>query len=109
MFSRKGQSTLEYAIIIAVVVGGLLAMQHYVKRGYQGKLKSAADDMGQQFDPDTYGGNFTQSQTGHVKQVVSGGQTKTTQEEAQVNARTGNEVQGAWDANLTVYGDSAKK
>ena len=26
---RSGQSTLEYAVIIAVIVGALLAMQHY--------------------------------------------------------------------------------
>ena len=31
MLKRKGQSTLEYALIIAVVVAGLLLMQHYVK------------------------------------------------------------------------------
>ena len=35
MFNRKGQSTLEYAIIVSVVIGGLLVMQHYIKRGYQ--------------------------------------------------------------------------
>ncbi|MFA6349799.1 MAG: hypothetical protein WCY12_02580 [Candidatus Omnitrophota bacterium] len=46
---KRGQSTLEYAIIIAVVVGALLAIQVYVKRGVQGRFKQAADDIGEQF------------------------------------------------------------
>ena len=58
MFKRKGQSTVEYALIIAIVVAGLLAMQFYVKRGYSGRLKSAADDMGDAYDPAKYNATF---------------------------------------------------
>ena len=47
---RKAQSTLEYAALIAVVVGALVAMQVYLKRGIEGKLRSNADDIGTQFD-----------------------------------------------------------
>ena len=78
MFNRKGQSTLEYALIIAVVVGGLLLMQHYVKRGYSGRLKSAADEMGEQFDPNTYSANFTVEQHSRAEQKVENGVTSTT-------------------------------
>jgi len=48
---RKGQSTLEYAILIIIIVGALLSIQVYIKRGVQGRLKSAADDIGDQFSP----------------------------------------------------------
>jgi len=48
---RKAQTTLEYAILIGVVVAGLIAMQTYIKRGVQGKLKDSADSMGEQFSP----------------------------------------------------------
>jgi len=48
---RKGQSTLEYALIIAVVAGAMIAMQVYIKRGVQGKLKATADDIGKQYSP----------------------------------------------------------
>lgn len=48
---RKGQSTLEYALIIAVVAGALIAMQVYIKRGVQGKLKATADEIGEQYSP----------------------------------------------------------
>ena len=45
----KGQSTLEYAILIIIILGALLSIQVYIKRGIQGRLKSAADDIGDQF------------------------------------------------------------
>ncbi len=59
MQKRRGQSTLEYALIIAVVVSALLLMQHYVKRGVAGKLRSSSDDIGDQFDPVRHKGQFT--------------------------------------------------
>jgi len=35
----KGQSTLEYAILIIAITGALLTMQNYAKRAVQGKLR----------------------------------------------------------------------
>ena len=46
---KKGQSTLEYAILIIIIIGALLSIQVYIKRGIQGRLKGAADDIGDQF------------------------------------------------------------
>lgn len=46
---KTGQSTLEYALIIAVVLGALLAMNNYMRRGVQGRLRSSADSIGDQF------------------------------------------------------------
>ena len=40
---RKGQSTAEYAIVIGLVIAAAVAMQVYVKRSIQGKMKDAAD------------------------------------------------------------------
>lgn len=40
---RKGQSTAEYAIVIGLVIAAAVAMQIYVKRGIQGKMKDATD------------------------------------------------------------------
>lgn len=104
MFNRKGQSTLEYALIIAVVVGGLLLMQHYVKRGYAGRLKSASDEMGEQFDPVVYSANFTINQTSNVQQTVNARETKTKHLANQVSNRTGNETLGALNVDKDIYG-----
>lgn len=47
----KAQSVLEYVILLAVIVGALVVMQIYIKRGVQGRLREATDDIGEQFDP----------------------------------------------------------
>ncbi|MCX5707812.1 MAG: hypothetical protein NTY14_02335 [Candidatus Omnitrophica bacterium] len=46
MFNRKGQNILEYAILLALVVGAAAAMQTYVKRGLQGRVRNAVDHTG---------------------------------------------------------------
>ncbi|MDO8489125.1 MAG: hypothetical protein Q7S42_03330 [Candidatus Omnitrophota bacterium] len=59
MRSKKGQSTAEYAIVIGLVIAAVVAMQVYVKRGIQGKMKDATDyrdtndniSTGNQFEP----------------------------------------------------------
>ncbi len=44
--SKRAQTTAEYAIVIALVVGAVVAMQTYVKRGLQGRIKSVVDYTG---------------------------------------------------------------
>lgn len=51
MFIKKGQSILEYTVLIAVVIASLLIMHIYVKRAYQGRLKQEADSVGEQYSP----------------------------------------------------------
>ena len=46
---KRGQSTLEYAVLIIIIIGALLSIQVYIKRGVQGRLKQATDDIGDQF------------------------------------------------------------
>lgn len=43
---KKAQTTAEYAILIAIVVGAVVAMQVYVRRGLQGRVKDAVDHVG---------------------------------------------------------------
>ncbi|MFC1657765.1 hypothetical protein ACFL1D_00050 [Candidatus Omnitrophota bacterium] len=103
MFNRKGQSTLEYALIIAVVVAGLLLMQHYVRRGFAGRLKSASDDMGDQYDPTVYTGNFSITQSSEVEQSVHDRVGRTEHTAAQVSSRTGSESVEAWAEDEDLY------
>ena len=41
--NKKGQNTAEYAILIAIVVAAVVAMQTYVKRSLQGGIKFVVD------------------------------------------------------------------
>ena len=58
---KRGQSTLEYAVLIVVIIGALLTIQVYIKRGVQGRLKSAADDIGDQYSD----GNMNEIRSTH--------------------------------------------
>ncbi|MFH0753752.1 MAG: hypothetical protein V2A70_04235 [Candidatus Omnitrophota bacterium] len=40
--NKKAQNTAEYAILIALVVGGVIAMQTYTQRALQGRLRDAS-------------------------------------------------------------------
>ncbi len=72
---QKGQSVLEYAMIVAVVVAGLIAMQIYMKRGIQGKLRSSTDDIGAQFDAGNTNITSNRSRNGTTVETVSLGVT----------------------------------
>ncbi len=71
----RGQSTLEYALIIAVVVGALLAMQIYMKRGMEGRMRKAADDIGKQFEADKTYVEQTTVKEGTSVEITQGGGT----------------------------------
>ena len=45
---KQGQSTAEYAIVIAVVLGAIVGMQTYVKRAINARIADASDYL-----PDT--------------------------------------------------------
>lgn len=66
---KKGQSTLEYAILIIIIIGALLSIQVYIKRGVQGRLKQAADDIGAQ---------YSEGNTNVVKKMIVVGQSRDT-------------------------------
>ena len=42
---KKAQNTAEYAILIALVVGGVIAMQTYAQRALQARVREAAITM----------------------------------------------------------------
>ncbi|MBI3991049.1 MAG: hypothetical protein HY350_02760 [Candidatus Omnitrophica bacterium] len=46
MFNRRGQNIAEYSIVIAIVIAAAVAMQTYVKRGLQGRVRDAVDTTG---------------------------------------------------------------
>jgi len=41
---KRAQSTMEYALLIAVVIGVFSAMQIYMRRSMQAKIKSGSDN-----------------------------------------------------------------
>jgi len=64
---RRGQSALEYSMVIFCVVLALLAMRTYMTRGLQGRLRSEADQLsGQQYDYRTTSGSSSLQYNSHT-------------------------------------------
>lgn len=77
-FYKRGQSVLEYSILIAVILSALVIMQFYIKRGYQGRLKKEADTVGQQYSPGHTASTININTTSSSQTTVEEGQTKVT-------------------------------
>lgn len=77
----QGQMAIEYAALLVIVIGALLAMQMYFKRGVQGRIKTSVDSVGEQYDPLTTEADVYHRVAGDtvttisVKDVVGGKQT----------------------------------
>jgi Flp pilus assembly pilin Flp len=83
---QKGQSTLEYAVLIIIIIGALLSIQVYIKRGLQGRFKSAADDIGDQFSAGNTNVRIAVTTTSEtLDQFQSGVTTSTLTAEEQTN------------------------
>lgn len=57
---KKGQSAIEYSVILIILMGAFLASANYFKRGVQGRWKESTDSLGDQYDPRTTNGIIVQ-------------------------------------------------
>jgi uncharacterized protein (UPF0333 family) len=46
---RKAQTILEYSVLIACLVASLVAIQIYLKRSFEGRIRANADSFAQQY------------------------------------------------------------
>lgn len=68
MLNKRGQNTAEYAILIGVIVAAAIAMQVYVRRGMQARVKDGVDhsmnmDSGGVFNTSQYEPYYMDSNT----------------------------------------------
>lgn len=95
---KKGQSTLEYAIIIAVIVGAFIIMQAFIKRAVEGRLKQAGDQIGEQFSIRTGFSNYTTTLNAVSIELTSeaGENTMSTQYQFREGSETAGNYAGEW-------------
>lgn len=75
----RGQSITEYTVFITVMVMALLAMQIYLKRGVQGKIKDMADSISPSlYNPNTTTSNYTTSRSRQYTSTYARGVANTT-------------------------------
>ena len=104
--SRKGQNTAEYAILIGVIVAAAIAMQIYIRRGMQARIKDAVDftktadsDVGgnvfdhnvSQYEPYYMNTNFTTVQSGGSSEEMQTGGGVVRNSMGETTQRTGNQ------------------
>lgn len=105
--SKKGQNTAEYAILIGVIVAAAIAMQIYLRRGMQARMKGAIDytmtaddDAGvgveifnqSQYEPYYMSTNFETVQSSQVAEMHGTGGSVTRESMSDTTTRTGNQV-----------------
>ncbi|MDD5253022.1 MAG: hypothetical protein WC060_03190 [Candidatus Omnitrophota bacterium] len=92
-YSRaKGQSTLEYVILLGFVVAALIAMGVYMKRGAQGRLRESADQIGEQYEAGKTTGKYTVSTDMAQKETLASGGHITTTFTKNEEKRSGSET-----------------
>jgi Flp pilus assembly pilin Flp len=101
---KRGQSTLEYAVLIVVIIGALLTIQVYIKRGVQGRLKSAADDIGDQYSDGNTNEIKTTNRVSSTEEVFNAGTSSSNMLNAEVTNTTDNSIivntqQEYWGSN----------
>lgn len=82
LYNKRAQSTGEYALVFAIILGAIVAMQTYVKRGIQGRVKAGTDYMVRetlgigpvtQFDPYYYESDYTSVRDSDQAQTYTAG------------------------------------
>lgn len=48
---KRAQTVLEYAYLIGIVALAIVALSVYIKRGFEGRLRVQADQLGEQYSP----------------------------------------------------------
>jgi len=93
-FKKKAQTTLEYTILVAVIVAGLIGMQTYIKRGFSGKLRESADSMGQQYSPGETEYHYDSNSYTNSTETLDAAAITVTDIHTQQTNREGNETTG---------------
>lgn len=97
-FTRKGQSTLEYAILVLIVIVALLAMQTYLKRGVQGKMRESSDSIAEAYSPAYTTSDMTYTSKATTQSTFLDGVTRT-DIKSSLDDRVGKENIPQYDGN----------
>lgn len=92
MSHRRGQTTLEFALLVIVVIGAVLAMQIWLKRSVMGKLRESGDQVGEQFSAGFTNANYTTTINGtRSERTFSNGLQSSNITGAELQHRSGSE------------------
>ena len=99
---KKGQTALEYTLLLIIVIGSFVGIQNYLKRGLQGRWRDSVDSLGEQYDPLTTVSDVMHTLTSTTNTFIStfntlgGYWTKRTDRTSSSESKTGNITIGAY-------------
>ena len=99
---KKGQTALEYVVLLIIVIGSFVGIQNYLKRGLQGRWRDSVDSLGEQYDPRTAVSDITHTLTSTTNtsiislDTLGGYWTKRTDRTSSSESKTGNITIGAY-------------
>jgi gas vesicle protein len=109
---KRGQNTAEYAILIGVIVAAAIAMQIYVRRGMQARIRDAVDysknlqdESGtnvfntSQYEPYYMDSDLTTASDSESSESMAAGGQITRDITNQYSERTGEIRYGNWSGN----------
>lgn len=98
--NKRGQNTAEYALLIALVVAGIIAMQTFAQRSLQARVKDAAGTYmvaetavlgnSQQYEPYYAQSNYTVNRESAENKRLATGLVE--QDSASTRTRTGSQT-----------------
>lgn len=118
--NKKAQSTAEYVIVLGLIVAAVMAMQTYIKRGFNGRIRDAVDfvdqggqdtnvvqfqsGMASQYEPYYLSSNFKNKRASdETEEMITGGSvTRTLNNEGEKSQRKGTQRIGAEDETAPV-------
>ena len=120
----KGQSTAEYAILIALVVAAVIAMQTYAKRALQGRIRDAslymqnqiqdADNTTNRFNTTQYEPYYlssefetTRNSTSNMFSIGGDANTRTAGQSSSINVSRAKDGEQKFDFNKAVMNDDS--
>jgi len=74
---NRGQSTVEYFVLVGIITAALITMSTYMKRGIQGKFRATSDEVAQ---GSGYAPGETLIDTKYVKSIDETGKSYVTSE-----------------------------
>lgn len=107
MFYRKGQVTVEAAVLLTIVIGGLALMALFMRASVMGGWFNSAQQLGDPYNPKKTTGTVTHSLTSetitHVNTINDSGSTSSPDDDSAYTLRidTGKSYEGK-QGTLTV-------
>ncbi len=92
--NKKAQSTIEYMVLVGVIVAGLVCMQLYMKRSLQGRMR---DYAGQLAGEEAYSPGATVSRM-QINTITN--ETASTKDKVQKNKQDILRTTNSWEETL---------